>query len=280
MKKWIALLLALLLAIPGMGEEAIPEAEARVLEACQLALEYLRDSCGLTEEETALLTPVVVLLGEEDALASQPVDYERAWWQITFTLPGLADDGVIAVTVEGESRYTYLDYGNPDGFYLAFQRWRQWQQRYDAAQRALTEWQQRLGDPLFWDYREKAAFYQQYGVAPDAAGEDTALSCDLPDEEDIGYEKACTAALAALTEHLGAEAEELAALKMGAAFTSAFWHPWGERAWILHFYGPEASVAAPDRRYTAFVLSPLGEAVTVMGFAGDEEAYWSVLDEE
>ena len=106
MKKWIALLLALLLAIPGMGEEAIPEAEARVLEACQLALECLRDSCGLTEEETTLLTPVVVLVGEEDALASQPVDYERAWWQITFTLPGLADDGVIAITVEGESRYT------------------------------------------------------------------------------------------------------------------------------------------------------------------------------
>lgn len=257
------------------------EYQARRLEACQLAREYLMDACGMTEAETAPLIPRVLLLSIDWESPSLPIDYENAWWRVSFALPGLPEQPALILAVEAESRYTYLDAGNTGDFAQSYLGWLEWQQKWIRAQEGLIALSQQFGDPLFWGYEMKAGFYQEYGMAPDLTGEGAEISCDLPGTDDTSYDQALAAAKEACIQHLNADPAELDTLKISALFTRQFWHPTGERAWIFHFYAPHATSQSPDNIYTAFVVSPAGEAVTVMRTAqepGDQD-YWSVLDE-
>ena len=254
---------------------------ARRQEACSLSLEYLMDETGMTEEEAALLSPRILLLSDEWEIPSLPVDYENAWWRVSFSLPGLDELPALILAVEAESGYTYLDAGNEQDFAQAFLGYLAWQQQWSRAQEGALALSQQWGDPLFWTYEQKAGFYQEYGMAPDLTGEGAETSCDLPEKTDTPYEAALQAAKAALRLHLQAEETELETLKISAHFTNQFWHPAGDRAWIFHFYAPHATSRQPDSRYAAFVVSPAGDAVTVMSTAPDagDQDYWSILEE-
>jgi len=113
----------------------------------------------------------------------------------------------------------------------------------------------------------------------DLTGAGTDLSCDLPEKQDTAYEAALSAAADGLIRHLKAEKAELDALKISAFFTAQFWHPMGDRAWIIRYYAPESTSLQPELVYTAFVISPGGEAITLLG-PDETQDYWSILDGE
>ena len=254
---------------------------ARRQEAHQLAWVYMLESCGLAESEALLVTPQLRLVSPHWESPSLPIDYADAWWQVSFPLPDLPQQPALMLAVEAESRYTYLDAGNPRDYALSFRGWIQWMEKKSAAQMAAMDWALQWGDPLLWDYTKKAEFYLEYGMAPDFSAEGAQVSCDLPDEQDTPYDAALLSARQALITHLKATEAELDSLLISAQFTGQFFHPSGDRAWIFQFCGPHASLWMPDTRYTAFILSPSGEAVTVLRNVpepGDGD-YWSCLDE-